>query len=76
MRTDCCGQLSYSSIDVDNLLHSSSLKLMPLVTVHCYILLYGFRSFIPKFINAIYKCKSISTVGAEQVSYETFHWVR
>ena len=26
-----------------------------------------FRSFIPKFISATYKCKPISTVGAEQV---------
>jgi len=27
----------------------------------------GCRSFIAKFINTIFKCKPISTVGAEQV---------
>ena len=41
-----------------------------LIMVNSDLLLHAFRSFIPKFINAIYKCKSISTVGAEQVSRE------
>lgn len=29
------------------------------------------NSFIPKFINALYKCKSVSTVGAEQLLLDT-----
>ena len=29
------------------------------------------RSFIPKFINTLYKCKPISTVGAEQLLLDT-----
>ena len=31
-----------------------------------------FSSFIPRFINNIYKCKSVSASGAEQVKAESF----
>lgn len=31
-----------------------------------------FSSFIPRFINNIYKCKSVSASGAEQVKPESF----
>lgn len=31
----------------------------------------GFSSFIPKFIQHIYKCKPVNTVGAEQLLLDT-----
>ena len=35
-----------------------------------YVMWY-FRSFIPRFINTLYKCKAVSTVGAEQLLLDT-----
>lgn len=32
---------------------------------------FGFSSFIPKFIQSLYKCKPLSTVGAEQLLLDT-----
>ena len=45
---------------------------MPLVSLSgmfCYFL----SSFIPRFISNLYKCKPISTVGAEQVNDKIVH---
>lgn len=39
----------------------------------CVILCLLCSSFIPKFINHLFKCKPISMVGAEQVSKQS-HW--
>ena len=39
------------------------------------LIYFCFRSFIPKFINTIYKCKPLSTVGAEQVLIKQNIWI-
>ena len=42
-----------------------------IVTVQMFKLSVVFRSFIQKFIVALYKCKPVSTVGAEQLLLDT-----
>ena len=36
-----------------------------------YSITIHYSVFIPKFINSLYKCKPISTVGAEQLLLDT-----
>ena len=52
-----------------HLVHSSSLRIKNKLwhlTYACFVCFF-FSSFIPRFISNLYKCKPISTVGAEQV---------